>query len=74
MKEDKQQGQGKGLGKGGGKGRNKGGSFGPGGFCVCAQCGYREPHKQGVKCTSLKCPECGKPMIRRALLEQKKIS
>lgn len=53
------------------KGRNNGGSFGPGGYCVCAHCGYRTPHQQGVKCTTLKCPECGKTLIRRALLEQK---
>jgi endogenous inhibitor of DNA gyrase (YacG/DUF329 family) len=27
-----------------------------------------------VKCTSIKCPDCGKPMIREELLEKKKSS
>ena len=64
-------GGGKGLGRGGGRGRNKGGSFGPGGFCVCAACGERRPHRQGEKCTKLRCPQCGKPMIREELLQSK---
>jgi DNA-directed RNA polymerase subunit RPC12/RpoP len=63
-------GEGKGLGRGGGKGRNNGGSFGPGGYCVCAKCGEKVEHQQGVKCTSLKCPICGHTMIRRELLEK----
>lgn len=62
---------GKGLGRGGGRGRNKGGSFGPGGYCVCAKCGEKVPHQQGVKCTTLKCPKCGKTMIREELLKKK---
>ncbi len=64
--------KGKGLGKAGGKGRNKGGSFGPGGFCICNNCGKKVKHQQGIKCTSIKCPECGKPMIREELLNEKK--
>jgi len=63
-------GQGRGLGTGGGRGRNKGGGFGTGGFCVCARCGERVPHEQGVKCTTLKCPKCHKPMIREELLKK----
>lgn len=71
--------QGKELGKrkGGGsgnlrQGRNKGGAFGPGGFCVCAKCGEKVQHQQGVKCTTLKCPKCGFPMIREELLNKNK--
>lgn len=66
------QGSGKGLGSGGGKGRNKGGGFGVGGYCVCAKCGEKVPHQQGVKCTTLKCPKCGNTMIREELLNQNK--
>lgn len=61
-------GSGKGLGKGGGRGRNKGGGFGTGGLCICAKCGTKIPHQQGIKCTTLKCPDCGKTMIREELL------
>lgn len=65
-------GQGKGLGKGGGRGKNQGGGFGTGGFCVCAKCGEKTPHQQGVKCTELQCPACGNIMVREELLDQKK--
>ena len=64
------QGAGRGLGRGGGQGRNKGGSFGPGGYCVCAKCGEKIPHQQGIKCTTLKCPSCGHTMIREELLKK----
>lgn len=68
--QSKGQGLGKKMGKGGGQGRNKGGAFGPGGFCVCAKCGEKVPHKQGVKCTTISCPECGNTMVREELLNQ----
>ncbi|MBN2183703.1 MAG: hypothetical protein JW746_00075 [Candidatus Krumholzibacteriota bacterium] len=64
------QGSGQGLGRGGGRGRNKGGAFGPGGYCVCAACGHKEPHSPGIKCTTVKCPECGKPLVREELLNK----
>jgi DNA-directed RNA polymerase subunit RPC12/RpoP len=64
-------GSGRGSGQGGGRGRNKGGAFGPGGFCVCTRCGEKIPHQQGVKCTTLKCPECGHTMIREELLKSR---
>ena len=67
-------GMGHGLGRGGGQGRNHGGAFGPGGFCVCAKCGEKVPHQSGVKCTELKCPNCGHTMVREELLEQKRKS
>jgi len=65
-------GQGRGLGRGGGRGRNRGGSYGTGGYCVCAKCGERIPHQRGVKCTTLKCPKCGHTMIREELLQNRK--
>lgn len=53
-------------------GKNKGGSMGPGGYCMCAKCGEKIPHTQGVKCTTLKCPKCGHTMVREELLTKKK--
>lgn len=72
MSMDNKTGYGKGWGAGGGKGRNKGGSFGPGGFCICAKCGEKIPHRQGIKCTTLKCPKCGKTMVREELIKNRK--
>lgn len=63
-------GEGRGLGKGGGQGRNKGGAFGKGGYCVCAKCGTKTEHQTGIKCTTIKCPECGHAMIREELLNK----
>ena len=65
--------KGKGIGQGSGhgrRGRNKGGSYGPGGFCICAKCGEKVPHQQGIKCTTIKCPECGHTMVRDELLQK----
>jgi len=56
---------------GSGRGRNKGGAFGPGGFCICAKCGEKVAHQQGVKCTAVKCPNCGHAMVREELLIKK---
>ena len=63
-------GSGRGMGKGGGQGRNNGGAFGRGGFCVCAECGAKTTHRQGMPCTSVKCPDCGHVMIREELLNR----
>jgi NAD-dependent SIR2 family protein deacetylase len=52
------------------KGKNRGGAFGPGGYCVCVKCGEKKPHEQGVKCTTIKCPDCGHNMIREELLNR----
>lgn len=65
-------GKGQGSGPGTGQGRNKGGSYGTGGFCICTKCGEKIPHRRGVKCTTLKCPECGHTMIREELVRDKK--
>ncbi len=58
-------------GTGGGHGKNKGGAFGPGGYCICTKCGTKVPHQSGVKCATLKCPDCGHTMIREELLNEK---
>lgn len=64
--------QGQGLGKGGGRGKNNGGAYSTGGYCECAKCGAKVKHQQGVKCTNLKCPDCGHTMIRDELLRDKR--
>jgi len=53
------------LGQGQGRGR-MGGSFaaGPGGDCVCPECGYKQKHQRGNPCSSMKCPKCKSPMTR----------
>ncbi len=52
-----------GSGGGGGGGGTKPGS-GPGGECLCPQCGHKEPHVAGVRCIDQICPNCGTKMIR----------
>jgi cation diffusion facilitator family transporter len=44
-------------------GEAKGG--GPGGHCVCPQCGYEIPHKSGVPCPTLECPKCRIKLTRK---------
>jgi hypothetical protein len=59
-------GRGGGTGQGGGRGRgggNKPGS-GPGGDCVCPQCGKKTPHAVGRRCIDQTCPDCGTRMVR----------
>ena len=66
-------GTGRGMGKSsGGRGRNSGGACGPQGMCICAKCGARSVHQQGIPCTKLKCPDCGQTMIREELLNARK--
>lgn len=65
------QGQGPGTGRGRGMGprgggRNRGNRFGagPGGECICPDCGQRVPHELGAACFEQKCPKCGTVMTR----------
>ena len=57
---------GKGMGgKGqGGAGRKGGFAEGPGGFCVCPNCGEKAAHQQGTPCYEQHCPKCGTAMTR----------
>jgi hypothetical protein len=58
-------GRGKGRGQGQGRGR-MGGPFaaGPGGNCICPNCGYKEPHVVGQPCNQKICQKCGARMTR----------
>jgi hypothetical protein len=53
-------------GSSGRAGRMKGNrpGAGPGGNCVCPNCGEQLPHKQGMPCFNLSCPKCGTKMVR----------
>lgn len=31
---------------------------GPGGMCICPQCGYTQNHEKGQPCSNLQCPQC----------------
>ena len=66
-------GRGEGSGRGGGGGRGSGRgpgrmggpkAAGPGGACICPNCGQREPHVVGQPCYQKKCPQCGTQMVR----------
>ncbi len=37
---------------------------GPEGFCICPKCGYKQKHKRGVPCSTIKCPVCGEKLER----------
>ncbi len=45
--------------------RNKQSGGGPGGMCVCPQCGKTLPHRRGIPCTQLLCPSCHHTLIRK---------
>jgi cation diffusion facilitator family transporter len=38
---------------------------GPGGYCVCPNCGYKVEHQRGIPCSSLQCPKCRINLIRK---------
>jgi hypothetical protein len=58
-------GAGRGAGAGGGRGRMGGFAAGPGGQCVCPQCGATAAHARGMPCTQIACPKCGATMTRQ---------
>jgi hypothetical protein len=37
---------------------------GPGGNCVCPECGEKVTHNRGVPCFNMTCPKCGAKMTR----------
>ena len=42
----------------------EGRGLGPGGDCVCPNCGEKASHERGTPCFEVKCPKCGTPMTR----------
>jgi hypothetical protein len=61
-------GTGRGAGMGGSRRGRMGGSragAGPGGECICPQCGAIVPHEVGIPCSYKNCPKCGAKMVRR---------
>ena len=49
-----------------GRGQNQGDKpgSGPGGNCVCPDCGAKVAHTTGVPCNQVACPECGTKMTK----------
>jgi len=53
-----------GMGRGS-RGRMSGNmAAGPGGYCICPNCGEKVLHQLRTPCTSVPCPKCGTMMIR----------
>ena len=46
------------------KSQNKGLKQSSLGVCICRQCNYSLPHKRGIPCFTLICPECNIPLVR----------
>jgi len=59
-------GRGMGMGRGRGMGRMGGTrpGAGPGGYCVCPNCGAKIEHQRSVPCYQIACPKCGTMMVR----------
>ena len=58
---------GSGVGRGqGGSGRGQGGGVaaGPGGYCVCPNCGEKAVHQLRTPCYDQQCSKCGTAMAR----------
>ena len=50
-----------------GRGLNQGNKAGagPGGNCICPECGKEVSHQRGMPCYKRECPECGAKMRRK---------
>ena len=55
---------GRGRGRGGGGRMGGTNAAGPGGVCICPNCGNSIPHQVGTPCYQLNCPTCGSKMVR----------
>lgn len=51
--------------QGGGRGRSGRQGMGPGGKCICPNCGKQVAHRRGMPCFEVKCPDCGTAMTRQ---------
>ncbi|MDZ7796679.1 MAG: ferredoxin [Candidatus Marinimicrobia bacterium] len=49
---------------GGFRGRGPGKNGGPGGYCVCPDCGHKEQRRAGRPCYRQRCPKCNAFMTR----------
>ncbi len=38
--------------------------LGPEGNCICVKCNITVPKQRGVPCRQMRCPQCGRPMLR----------
>jgi ssDNA-binding Zn-finger/Zn-ribbon topoisomerase 1 len=43
--------------------------FGPGGYVVCPDCGFKMLHQRGVPAYTLNCPKCDAAMVREQVLQ-----
>jgi len=50
--------------QGGNTSQQRGMGRGPGGNCICPNCGHKEVHKMGQPCATMSCPKCGSNMVR----------
>ena len=55
---------GRGMSGTGGRGLGGGAAAGPGGYCVCPNCGEKMSHQLGTPCYEQKCPKCGTALTR----------
>ena len=53
-----------GFGRGGRRGLGGGFARGPSGYCICPNCGQKEPHIAAIPCFNQECPKCGSLMTR----------